>query len=126
MMRRITRGAAALAVATAAMAGLGTHAAQASDRTVYGCPGGAVCIYAEGAVPNDNSRPTNIYYSYGAHNLSNQFGYHYVLNNQYGSASATAQLCTGYNGVNCVVTLGLNELGNYNLTPINSVVLNRP
>ncbi|MEU3341313.1 hypothetical protein [Streptomyces sp. NPDC006668] len=124
-MRTITRGAAALAIATAAVAAIGTSSAQASDRTVYGCPGGAVCIYPRDADIH-NSTPTNIYYSYGAHNLSNQFGNHYVLNNQYGSANATAQLCNGYNGADCVITIGLNELGVYNLTPINSVVLNRP
>ena len=124
-MRRITRGAAALAMATAAVFAVGTGSAHASDRTVYGCPGGAVCIYPEGADIR-TSTPTNIFYSYGAHNLSNQFGYHYVLNNQYGSANATAQLCNDYNGVNCVVTIGLNENGVFNLTPINSVVLNRP
>ncbi|MGW1561097.1 hypothetical protein ACWCQ1_31865 [Streptomyces sp. NPDC002144] len=124
-MRTIMRGAAALAVATAAVAAIGTSSANASDRTVYGCPGGAVCIYPRDADIH-NSTPTNIYYSYGAHNLSNQFGNHYVLNNQYGSANATAQLCNGYNGADCVITIGLNEFGVYNLTPINSVVLNRP
>ncbi|MFI7405692.1 hypothetical protein ACIBW9_35375 [Streptomyces sp. NPDC049541] len=122
-MRRITRGAAALA--TAATAAAGTGSAHASDRTVYGCPGGAVCIYPEGADIRTSS-PTDIFYSYGAHNLSNRFGYHYVLNNQYDSANATAQLCDGYNGADCTVTIGLNELGVYNLTPVNSVVLNRP
>ncbi|MFB8181106.1 hypothetical protein ACFC8N_34820 [Streptomyces sp. NPDC055966] len=124
-MRRITRGAAALALATAAIATAGTGSAHASDRTVYGCPGGAVCIYPEGADIHTSS-PAHIFYSYGAHNLSNQFGNHYVLNNQYGSANATAQLCNGYNGVDCVVTVGLNEFGVFNLTPINSIVLNQP
>jgi hypothetical protein len=57
---------------------------------------------------------------------SNRFGYHVVLNNQYGGAGATAQLCTGYGGVNCVVTIQMNYNANYNLTPINSIVLNRP
>jgi hypothetical protein len=124
-MRRITRGAAALAMTAAAVAAIGTSSAHASDRTVFGCPGGAVCIYPQNADIHTSS-PTNIYYSYGAHDLNNQFGNHYVLNNQYGSANATAQLCLGYGGVNCTITIGLNEFGNYNLTPINSVVLNRP
>jgi hypothetical protein len=124
-MRRITRSAAALAVATAAVAAINTGSAQASDKPAYGCPGGAVCIYPQNADIH-TSTPTHIFYSYGAHNLSNQYGNHYVFNNQYGSANATAQLCTGYNGVNCTITLGLNEIGNFNLTPVNSVVLNRP
>jgi hypothetical protein len=119
------RGAAALAIATAAVTALATGSAHASDRPAYGCPGGAVCIYPQGADIH-NSAPTNIFYSYGAHNLSNQFGYHYVFNNQYGSANATAQLCNGYNGADCVTTIGLNEFGNFYLTPVNSIVLNRP
>ncbi|MEV0210461.1 hypothetical protein AB0H97_35245 [Streptomyces sp. NPDC050788] len=124
-MRRITRSAAALVVATAALAAVNIGSAQANDRPVYGCPGGAACIYPQNADIH-TSTPTNIYYSYGAHNLSNQLGNHYVLNNQYGGANATVQLCTGYNGVNCTITIKLNEFGNYNLTPINSIVLNRP
>ncbi|MFF7888486.1 hypothetical protein ACH40F_46370 [Streptomyces sp. NPDC020794] len=124
-MRRITRRAAALAIAAAALTAVGTRSAHANDRPVYGCPGGAVCIYPEGADIH-TSTPTDIFYSYGAHNLSDQFGDHYVLNNEYGSGNATAQLCNGYNGVDCVTAIELNEFGVFNLTPINSVVLNRP
>ncbi|MFI8231137.1 hypothetical protein ACIGDI_20080 [Streptomyces sp. NPDC085900] len=124
-MRRITRGAAALAVATAAVAAIGTSSAHASDRTVFNCPGGAVCIYPRDADIH-SSTPTNVYYSYGAHNLSNQFGNHYVLNNQYGGANATADLCTGYDGVDCGITIEMNYFKQVNLTPINSIVLNRP
>jgi hypothetical protein len=124
-MRRIMRGAAALAMATAAVAAIGTGSAQANDQPVYGCPGGAVCIYPE-ATAYWKSTPTDIFYSYGAHNLHNQFGNHFVMNNQYGSANATAQLCKGYNGVDCEVTIKLNEYVYYGLTPINSIVLNRP
>ncbi|MER5697623.1 hypothetical protein ACWDBO_39775 [Streptomyces mirabilis] len=74
-MRRITRGAAALAIAAAALTAVGTGSALANDRPVYGCPGGAVCIYPEGADIH-TSTPTDIFYSYGAHNLSDQFGDH--------------------------------------------------
>lgn len=124
-MRRITRGAAALAIAAAAVAAVGTSSAHANDRPVYGCPGGAACIYPEGADIH-SSTPTDVFYSYGAHNLRNQFGNHYVLNNQWGGANATVRLCKGYNGVDCVITIPMNEFGVYNLTPINSIVLNRP
>jgi hypothetical protein len=67
--------------------------------------------------------PTNVYWSYGAHNLSNQYGDHYVFNNQYGGASMS--LCTGYNGVGCHVALEVQEIGSFNLTHYNSVTLNR-
>ncbi|MEU9544467.1 hypothetical protein [Streptomyces mirabilis] len=49
-----------------------------------------------------------------------------MLNNQYGSGNATAPLCNGYNGDDCVTVIELNEFGVFNLTPINSVVMNRP
>lgn len=124
-MRRIMRGAAALAIAGAALTAVGTGQAQASDHTAYGCPGGAVCIYGRNA-DYTAGHPTDIFYSYGAHNLSNQIGYHTVLNNQYGSANATAQLCWEYNGGNCKITLELNDHWSYDLTPVNSIVLNRP
>ncbi|MEU6851737.1 hypothetical protein ABZ901_17655 [Actinacidiphila alni] len=124
-MRRSTWKAAALAIVTAAVAALGTSGAHAADGTVHGCPSGAVCIYPEGASIL-TSTPTDFFYSYGAHNLHNQFGVHDVFNNQYGSLNATAQLCTGYNGVNCVTTIGLHGNGMFDLTPINSIVLNRP
>ena len=81
-------------------------------------------LYGEGVDPSLNPHPTNVYYSYGAHNLSNQFGYHVVLNNQYGGASAS--LCKNYGGSNCVGTLPQDYWVNYDLTPINSITLNRP
>jgi hypothetical protein len=123
-MRRIMRGAAALAIAGAALTAVGTGSAHATDKPAYGCPGGAVCIYAQGA-DYKAGHPTNIYYSYGAHNLSNQVGDHYVMNNQYGG-NATLDLCLSYNGVDCPYTLGQDVTFKYNLTPINSIVLNRP
>ncbi len=49
-----------------------------------------------------------MYWSYGAHNLSNQYGDHYVFDNQYGGASMS--LCTGYNGVGCHVALEVQEI----------------
>jgi hypothetical protein len=87
------------------------------------CPDGAVCIYAEGADPA-KSDPTHVFKRYGAHNLRNQFGNHWVLNNQYGGA--TANLCKGANGANCGRPIAAKTGVNANLTPINSVRLNRP
>ncbi|MEU6849824.1 hypothetical protein ABZ901_07835 [Actinacidiphila alni] len=124
-MRRIMRGAAALAIATAALAAVGTGSAHANDQTAYGCPGGAVCIYAQNA-DYTKGHPTDIFYSYGAHNLSGELGYHTVLNNQYGGAGATAQLCWSYNGGDCRITLAMNDHLYLDLTPVNSIVLNRP
>jgi hypothetical protein len=125
-MRKMMTAAAAFATAATAVVAMSgaAQAAPASNTTIWGCPSGAVCIYGEGVDPSLNPHPTNVYYSYGAHNLSNQFGYHVVLNNQYGGASAS--LCKNYGGSNCVGTLPQDYWVNYDLTPINSITLNRP
>lgn len=73
-------------------------AAMASTTDTQGCPSGAVCIYPQDAGWN-GGHPSLTYYSYGAHNLSNQNGNHIVFNNQTGGA--TMRTCTGYNGTGC-------------------------
>jgi hypothetical protein len=125
-MRKMMSAFAALATAATAVVAMSgaAQAAPASGVTVYGCPSGAVCIYGEGVYPPNNPNPTNVYYSYGAHPLYNQYGYHYVLNNQYGGASAS--LCKTSSGTDCPYTIPQDYWGNYYLTPINSITLNRP
>ncbi|MFJ9150809.1 hypothetical protein ACIRP7_22670 [Streptomyces sp. NPDC102270] len=125
-MRKMFSAAAAFATAATAVVAMGgaAQAAPAGNSTVYGCLSGNVCIWPENVWPQENPHPTNQYASYGAHNLSNQFGYHWVLNNQYGGA--TADLCNNYGGSNCVEHLAQDEWTYTNLTPINSIRLNRP
>jgi hypothetical protein len=82
------------------------------------CPVGYVCLYPginSGGIPA-------LYYRYGVYNLRNQFGFHLIVNNQTGGAAF--RLCLGYNGQRCGGRLGP---GYYypNLTPINSIVLER-
>jgi hypothetical protein len=82
------------------------------------CASGNVCLY-----PGDDGAGNPLtYYRYGAYNLSNQYGYHYIVNNQTGGAAF--RLCFGYNGQRCGARLGP---GSYlaNLTPINSIVLEK-
>jgi hypothetical protein len=119
-----------LAPSTAAAAGGGRAAASSAQAAsdFFGCPSGAVCIYRDGN-PNHLSAAfiTNEYFSYGAHNLVNQFNDHWVLNNQFGGPNATAVLCFGFGGTNCngdIISPGVGFVEN--LTPINSIVLNRP
>ncbi|WP_404961319.1 hypothetical protein [Streptomyces sp. 147326] len=120
-MRKMFRGAAALATAaTAVLALSGAVEAKPVDAWA-GCPEGAVCIYPQNQ--NPAVKPTHVFYSYGAHNLSNQFGNHWVLNNQYGGA--TANLCTGYNGAGCGSRIAAKTGVYADLTPINSIRLNR-
>ncbi|MFF3859812.1 hypothetical protein [Streptomyces sp. NPDC002209] len=121
-MRKMIRGAAALATAAAAVVALGGAADAKPADDWAGCPYGAVCIYPQNQ--NPAVRPSQIFYSYGAHNLSNQFGNHWVLNNQYGGA--TASLCTGYNGAGCGSRIAEGTGVYADLGPINSITLNRP
>ncbi len=118
-MRRIIKTAAALTFAAATITTVGATGAQAAG-TYEGCPYGAVCIYPQNTGWNGGS-PSYFYYSYGAHNLSNQLGTHRVFNNQ--SGGATARTCTGYNGTGCQGYLQAFTYIDKDLTPINSITL---
>lgn len=119
-MFKLFRGAAALATATVAVIAFsGTVQAKPADAWA-GCPDGAVCIYPQNQ--NPAVKPTHVFYSYGAHNLNGQYGNHWVLNNQYGGA--TANLCTGYNGAGCGNPIAAKTGVYADLTPINSIRLN--
>lgn len=121
-MRKFTRTAGAIvATATLLCGGAAVMATTASAAgTVEGCPFGDVCVYPQNAGWN-GGHPSLTFYTYGAHNLSNQLGSHYVFNNQ--SGAAVARLCTGYNGVGCGTEGHPGQVINANLTPINSIVL---
>ncbi|MET9296616.1 hypothetical protein [Streptomyces sp. NPDC003077] len=122
---RTMKKAAALTFAVGALATTGmlnAGAAQAAG-SWHGCPSGAVCVYPQNAGWNGD-RPSLVFYSYGAHNLSNQYGQHYVANNQTGGA--TARTCTGYNGTGCEGYLYPGTFIDKDMTPINSIVLVRP
>lgn len=98
-------------------AGVAMTGTAAAGGTYAGCPYGAVCIY-----PGASFSGTPLkYYSYGAHNLSNQYGVHRVFNNQYGGA--IMRTCTGYSGTGCQGVLSQYRYIDKNLTPINSIVL---
>ena len=111
---------AAVSLATGALVMAGATSAQAVE-TWEGCPAGAVCVYPEGTGFN-NGRPSHAFFSYGAHNLENQFGVHIVSNNQVDGAKA--RTCTGFNGTgDCQGVMGPQTFVNKDLTPINSIVL---
>ncbi|MDK1476178.1 hypothetical protein QNO07_22620 [Streptomyces sp. 549] len=114
-MRKIAMATASLALA------VGTGLAGApSAGAATPCPSGALCIReANGSILNKN-----IFYSYGAHNLSNVTGNRVLAHYQTGGAGY--QVCYGYNGTNCSnVIRWTGESAPYNMTPINSVVLVR-
>lgn len=118
-MRRLLRSAAALALATAAMTAGGTSQAQAQAAESWAnCPYGAACIYPQNQNPPIS--PTHVFWAYGPHPIYNQYGNHWVLNNQ--SDSARAFLCESI-GTDCYDHLNAGEGAYYNLDPINSVTL---
>ena len=121
-MRRAKKAAVTLASATAAIGLLLSSSATPAlaAGTYQGCPSGYVCLYPQDAGWNGGN-PSYKWYSYGAHNLSNQFGTHRIFNNQTGGA--IARNCTGYNGTGCQGVQAANTYADYNYTPYNSVVL---
>ncbi|MFI1393967.1 hypothetical protein [Streptomyces sp. NPDC020681] len=122
-MRKMMSTAAALVFAAGAVTVAGATQAQAGATDYHGCPDGYVCMYPDASWNND--RPSHKWYTYGAHNLSNVYGVHRIVNNQTGGA--TMQTCTGYNGTGCEGYLpGGGWSIDKNMTPINSIRLNRP
>ncbi|MCW2755872.1 MAG: hypothetical protein JWQ32_3283 [Marmoricola sp.] len=132
-MRRGLKTAVAVAVLASAV-GIGIETPAQAATAVHGCPSGAFCIYPQNAGWNGD-RPSVELWSYGPHNLSNEYGHHYVLNNQYNDPQGNpviAVLCTGVNGTGCSgatyyqysrsTSAGVSW-GNPDLTPINSVIL---
>ncbi len=109
-------------VATMSLAALAGAAPSASAAgAAHGCPAGYACIYPRNAGWN-HDRPEHRYYSYGYHNLSNEYGVHRVFNNQTGDA--VVWYCRGYNGTGgSTVLMGSPVWHDDNLTPINSMVL---
>ena len=70
----------------------------------------------------NHDRPSASYWSYGPHNLSHQYGTHRIFNNQYGGARVEA--CYGFDGRGGgTLLLGTGVATDYNLTPVNSLVL---
>ena len=120
-MRRFMKAAVATTFAAGVMTTISATNAQAAG-PVEGCPYGAVCIYPQNAGWN-NGQPSDFYYSYGPHNLRGKFGIHRIFNNQYGGA--TMRTCTGYDGNGCQGYLREFTYEDVNLTPINSITLER-
>jgi hypothetical protein len=117
VMKTVAIGFAAAATLSLGAAATATAATTPAGGTYEGCDYGAVCIY-----PGASWSGTPIeFYSYGAHNLTNETGVHRVFNNQYNGA--IARTCTGYNGAGCQGVLAEYTYEDVNLTPINSVLL---
>ena len=88
--------------------------------TFHGCASGWACIYPKDVV-RDGDRPSLRYYHYGSYQLSNQFGVHYVYNNQFGGA--IFYLCRDWFGNDCPFAFFPGQGAAVDLTPINSVRL---
>jgi hypothetical protein len=100
--------------------------AEASSSSASGCPSGAVCIYNG---PDANSGIDEVFYAYGPHNLSNEFGTRFWTNHQYGEPLPWAYLCSGYNGTGYTIEASEASDGGggvLDFGPVNSVVLGRP
>ena len=84
-----------------------------------GCPYGAVCVYPDDSWANGN--PTYVFYSYGTHQIYNQYGEHRVLNNQYGGAYVAP--AANSDGTDQGLAIQPGHWSDINLTPVNSFVL---
>ncbi|BCB88121.1 hypothetical protein [Phytohabitans suffuscus] len=115
-------------VVSVVMAGSFTAAVPAQAASpLNGCPVGYFCIYPQDAGYNNN-QPSHMFYYYGWYNLSNMYGNHAVVNNQFGEqgAEALVDLCDRYNGrwqsFREIIPQGQGWYS-VNFTPINSIKL---
>lgn len=133
-MHTLTKTSLVGAAVTAVLGGVvGLSAPAQAASTVHGCPYGYVCVYPQDKGWN-NDVPSLKFYTYGGHNLSNQLGNHYVLNNQH---NALTIFCSSYGGCATSSTSQYQIGGiyytweenassswkNVNLTPVNSIDL---
>ena len=125
LRRGITRGVTAIcafvALSSAAVAAP-VASATAATTTSHGCASGYFCIYASDATWN-SGQPSYAFYYYGAHNIYNQYGNHWVYNHQTGGAQVI--FCAGADGTGSAIdgidTPDYSHL--WDLTPVNSIVL---
>ncbi|MEU1731675.1 hypothetical protein [Streptosporangium sp. NPDC020145] len=88
-----------------------------------GCPVGAVCLYKGSTW---ESGVDKMFWSYGAHNLSNVYGSRILFNNQVadGGRPALATECRQYNGGSCDSDpVDMYAYRTLDFGPINSVKL---
>ncbi|MGZ0152076.1 hypothetical protein ACXJJ3_33800 [Kribbella sp. WER1] len=121
-MRKFAMTAAGIAAAALgtglAMAPTANAATTSTAGTATACPSGAVCIREL----NGTIYSKNIFYSYGAHNLSNVIGNKILVNNQTGGAGY--KVCYDAGGGRCSAVVRWTGASDpYNMTPINSIVL---
>jgi hypothetical protein len=121
--RRAALAMAAGLIASGISAGIAAPAAQAGTKAKWGCPGGAVCMYTTEGWWDD--KPQHIYYSYGYHTLTNEFGQRVVFNNQYATSSgrAAAYTCTAKTASSCNLRIAMDDFEWVNITPINYIRL---
>ncbi|MDQ1047234.1 hypothetical protein [Streptomyces sp. V4I2] len=111
--------------AAASLLGLGlatsstAQAAPTGTQDYAGCVTGRVCIYPNAGWNNNN--PEHWYYTYGVHQLYDEYGVHRVFNNQTGNA--TARLCVNRDGTNCTSKIPPYTYSDIDLTPYNSIRL---
>jgi hypothetical protein len=122
MLKRIALSTAAIGAAAAMSLTAGASPAQAATQadTFAGCEEGYVCIYPDATWNHD---PILKFYTYGAHNLNDVYGYKRIFNNQ--SGGAKAQTCLGYNGTDCSGDIDSWSYVDRDFTPINSVRLHQ-
>lgn len=131
-MKKVIGSAGAAIVGLTALVSIGAATPAHASGTVHGCPFGDVCIYPQDKGWNGDV-PSLKFYTYGFHALNNQYGNHYVLNNQSngaGTAWCTAadyNTCTGGLAWTWQESTARGQSWNVvDLTPINDISVYPP
>jgi hypothetical protein len=112
--RRAALAMAAGLIASGISAGIAAPAAQAGTKAKWGCPGGAVCMYTTEGWRDD--KPQHIYYSYGYHALTNEFGQRVIFNN------TNTNVCLSRTPRSCDIGIPPDEFRFVNTTPFNDIL----
>ena len=126
-MKLLQRIGGVLAAAAIGLAPLAVSVpAEASSKTVAGCPRGYVCLYERGA-SRTKGHLQKKWFDYGVYNLHHVYGRHRIMNNQWGGAYVT--LYTKSNGrgkcYSIKGTKGSPPVKRPNFTPIDSIRLSK-
>lgn len=91
--------------------------------TMPNCSQGIVCMTYTG-IPYYLGMTEHRWSQYGCKNLSDEYGQRYIINSQ--TDGATATLYTGFGCSGSTTTIRAGDTWNGDITPINSISLNKP
>jgi len=95
----------------------------ATGGTIDNCPSGYVCLYSDPGWSTNTVE--HMWKAYGYHALTDEYGTHWILNNQYATSAGRpgAFACTSTTASSCTVSVPMGQWRRLDITPVNEVRL---